>query len=185
MLVAGALAAAAGWSWWRTAAAPVTQPPSHARAAVAAPAPAPEVTSTSRAPMMPPGPLAAFPDPSARAAAAALLTQATDARSRGDLRTALGLLQAAVARAASVEAHAALGGLYLELGVAGPAESHLRTAVEGDPRNADRWIALANALALKPDPMAAADALERARAAMPGIQITRNADGWLVRASSS
>jgi Flp pilus assembly protein TadD len=184
MLVAGALAAAAGWSGWGSPAEPVpaqVSRRSHARAA----APGPPAPSVSRVPGTPPGPLAAIADASVRAEAAALIAQAADARSRGDLRATLALLQAAVARGPTVETHAALGGLYLELGATSPAESNLRSAVEGDPRNPDRWIALANALALKPDPMGAAGALDRARAAMPGVQITRNADGWLVRAPSS
>lgn len=129
--------------------------------------------------------LAAMTDPALRMEAEALERRAVDARRRGDLRAALALLQTAVERAPTVETHGALGAFYLELGVTGAAEANLRTAVEGDPRNADRWIALANALALKPDPGAAAAALENARAAEPGVRVTRNADGWLVREPAS
>lgn len=117
-------------------------------------------------------------------AAVTLLADAAEARRQGDLRTTLALLRAAVERAPSVETHAALGGLYFELGATRAAEKNLRAAAEGDPGNADRWIALANALALAPDPMAAAGALEQARAAEPALRVTRDASGWIVRVSS-
>jgi len=116
--------------------------------------------------------------------AAALLAAAAAARHQGDLRATLSLLETAVARAPTVETHGALGALYLELGAAGAAEAQLRVAAEGDPGSADRWIALANALALKPDPLAAADALERARSAEPGLHVTRDPAGRLMRQPS-
>jgi tetratricopeptide (TPR) repeat protein len=185
LLVAGGLAAGAGWIRWCPAADPS---PSH----VPAPTPAAVVATPAAAsvaprlvPGTPPAPLAAIPDPALRAQAATLAIRAADARAQGDLRAVLDLLQAAVERAPAVETHAALGAFYLELGAAAAAEPHLQTAVEGDPGNADRWIALANALALKPDPMAAAAALERARGAEPGLRVTRDADGRLVRTPTS
>src|SRR5688572_3810894 len=98
-------------------------------------------------------------------AARSLLAAAAAARRGGDLRATLSLLEAAVELAPSVETHAALGGFHLQLGAARAAERHLRAAATGDPGRADRWIALARALALKPDPMAAAGALARARPA--------------------
>jgi len=125
--------------------------------------------------------LATIPDPKAREAAETLLAEAAAARSRGDLRTTVDLLQAAVDRVPSVETHAALGGLYLEMGVTSAADVHLRAAAMGDADNADRWIALANALARKPDPGAAAEALERAHATEPSLHIGRDARGWLAR----
>jgi len=106
------------------------------------------------------------------------------AENMGDLRATVSLLETAVARAPTVETHWALGALYLELGAAGAAEAQLRVAAEGDPGSADRWIALANALALKPDPLAAADALERARSAEPGLHVTRDPAGRLMRQPS-
>lgn len=144
-------------------------------------APAPRVAPPANAP-------AAHRDPAplprdASDAAMALIADADAARRQGDLRTALALLRAAVDAAPSVATHAALGGLYLELGGARVAEPHLRAAAEGDPTNADRWVALANALALKPDPMAAAGALEQARAADPALDVTRDAGGFVVRVS--
>ena len=114
----------------------------------------------------------------------ALLAAAAAARHQGDLRATVSLLETAVARAPTVETHGALGALYLELGAAGAAEAQLRVAAEGDPGSADRWIALANALALKPDPLAAADALERARSAEPGLHVTRDPAGRLMRQPS-
>lgn len=122
--------------------------------------------------------------PEASAVAATLLADAASARRQGDLRTTLALLRTAVERAPSVETHAALGGLYFELGAARAATKSLRAAAEGDPENADRWIALANALALAPDPMAAARALAQARAAEPALRVTRDAGGSIVRVSS-
>jgi len=109
------------------------------------------------------------------------MAEAAAARAQGDLRTTVNLLQAAVDRAPAVETHAALGGLYLEMGVTSAADVHLRAAAMGDAGNADRWIALANALARKPDPGAAAEALERARATDPSLRIVRDARGWLAR----
>lgn len=126
-------------------------------------------------------PLAPPPDTMARTTAAALLADADAARRRGDLRATLALLQDAVTRAPTVETHATLGALYLEVGAARHAETELRAAAEGDPGNADRWIALANALALRPDPLAAAEALEHARAAEPDLRVTRDPTGRLAR----
>jgi hypothetical protein len=120
-------------------------------------------------------------DVAAGPTAAALLADAAAARREGDLRTTLSLLQLAFERAPSVATHAALGAFYLELGASRAAEKHLRAATEGDPATADRWIALANALTLKPDPLAAAAALDRARSAEPGLRVTRDPGGWLVR----
>ena len=131
-------------------------------------------------PSQPPPALGALSDAGARSAAV-LLADASEARRQGDLRATLALLQAAVERAPTIETHAALGTLYLELGAARRAESNLRAAAEGDPGNADRWVALANALALKPDPFAAAAALERAQGAEPGVRIARDAGGRLAR----
>jgi Flp pilus assembly protein TadD len=141
-------------------------------------APRAEPPATPRAP-------AVAPPPPASGGAGALLDDAADARTRGDLRTALALLRDAVDRDPGARTHAALGRLYLELGAAGPAADHLRSAVEGDPVDADAWIALADALALKPDPMAAAAALDEARSAEPGIRITRDRNGRLARQPAS
>jgi tetratricopeptide (TPR) repeat protein len=142
----------------------------------------PPTTRTAASPSAPPA-LPDVPPPprDASPAAAALIADAAAARQQGDLRTTVELLRAAVEASPSVETHAALGGLYLELGAARAAEPHLRAAAEGDPMNADRWIALANALALKPDPMAAAGALEQARAVEPALDVTRDAIGLVVR----
>lgn len=187
VLAAGAVAAVGGWIVLRPTAGPPTVSGPSASHAPAAPASAPEPAAAVvppapvTAPRRAPGPLAALPNVAARTAAAALLAGAVDARAQGDLRATLELLRTAVERAPAVETHAALGALYLELGAAGAAETHLRAAAEGDPRTAERWIALANALALRPDPIAAADALEHARAAEPGLRVTRDAGGWLAR----
>jgi len=205
-VAAGVLVAARGWRAPRSAATPSSSGASaavaHRTAAAAPPAigsasgdaapartgslpPAGSPQQTGSRPPAAAGPLAALPEAEAHSTAAALLADAAAARRQGDLRTTLALLRAAAERVPSVETHAALGGLYLELGAVGRAETNLRAALEGDPGNADRWIALANALALKPDPMAAADALERARAAEPGVRITRGDDGWLAREPAS
>jgi tetratricopeptide (TPR) repeat protein len=138
-------------------------------------APGPTASPVTSPP--PPGPLAA------RTEAASLLANAAAARRQGDVRATLSLLRAAVERAPSVETHAARGALLLDLAIPDAAATDLRAAADGDPDNAERWIALANALALKPDPMAAAAALERARAAEPGLRVRHDAGGWLVRDS--
>jgi Tfp pilus assembly protein PilF len=143
----------------------------------AAAAPAPEPCGTTPAA----APVSARARRGPEATTSSILVAADAARRRGDLRAALALLEDAVARAPGVETHAALGALYLELGAAGMAEKSLRVAAEGDPANADRWIALANALAAKPDPMAAAGALARAREAEPALHVGRDAAGRLVR----
>jgi len=144
-------------------------------------APGPTASPVTSPP--PPGPLAALPDAAARTEAASLLANAAAARRQGDVRATLSLLRAAVERAPSVETHAARGALLLDLAIPDAAATDLRAAADGDPDNAERWIALANALALKPDPMAAAAALERARAAEPGLRVRHDAGGWLVRDS--
>ncbi|HEY8517229.1 MAG TPA: hypothetical protein VIS07_17100 [Candidatus Binatia bacterium] len=159
-----------------TATAAAAAPQSSEPAAPSAPA-----ASTLGATTAPPPRLDELDDVAARDAARALLEDAREARRRGDLRRQLALLQEAVELAPSVETHAALGTLYLELGASRRAEANLRAAAEGDPANADLWIALANALALRPDPFGAAEMLERARAAEPGITITRDAGGRLQR----
>ena len=187
-LLAGTLAALGGAIGGRRT--PEPRPASKPLPVQAAPPPVPTpaidvVTSLPvKKPLPSVGPLAEFPSGAARTEAASLLASAVDARGRGDLRTTLRLLQTAVERAPTVETHAALGGLYLELAVAGAATTHLRAAAEADPQTADRWIALANALALKPDPVAAAEALERAQAAEPGLRVARGTGGWLVREPS-
>src|SRR5690606_21757873 len=147
---------------------PAPAPPRAPRVtATPAPAAAPKTPRPATAQRRPAAPTefhaaTVAPAPDAAATAAALLADAAHARQQGDLRTTLALLRAAVEQAPSVETWAALGGLYYELGAARAAEPNLRAAAEGDPDDPDRWIALANALALKPDPMAAAGALEQA-----------------------
>lgn len=170
-------------TWWRggppVAPAPVARNAPASAPAATAPTQAPATAPAAAAPVPPSSPPVVTP--AARREAAALIASAAAARAGGDLRAAVGQLQAAVERAPSVETHAALGALYLEMGVTSAADTQLRAAAEGDPTNADRWIALANAYYLKPDPGAAAEALDRARAVEPGLQVSRNADGWLVR----
>lgn len=139
-----------------------------ARRAVSAPLPTPVAPS-------------APPSAAARAAAAALIDQATTARRHGDLRGTLALLQTAVERAPDATTYAAIGGFYLDLGVTRAAETNLRAALADDATNADHWIALANVLALKPDPIAAADALAQARAVEPNLHVTRDGGGRLWR----
>jgi Flp pilus assembly protein TadD len=178
ILLVVALALGIG-AWWRHAsdvAPPPASPVASERAPVASAEPAPRPADPTPAPAAPP-----VVTPEARREASALIASAAQARAGGDLRAAVGQLQTAVERAPSVETHAALGALYLEMGVTSAADVQLRAAAEGDPNNADRWIALANAYYMKPDPGAAAEALERARAVEPGLRVTRNADGWLVR----
>lgn len=155
------------------------RPASLAPRATVAPAAAEALDAAPSRPAL--GVLAAYPNVDARSAAASALAAAAEARRQGDLRATLALLQDAVERAPAVETHAALGELYLALGAAGAADPHLRAAADADPLTADRWLALANALALRPDPMAAAKALDRARAAEPGLRVTRDAGGWLTR----
>jgi Tfp pilus assembly protein PilF len=176
VLLLVALACGLGVTTWLVARPTphVVSPPPVPSAPVAA-APRPSAEEASPAPTRP------AVTPAARAEATALIGAAAQARGAGDLRAAVEDLQAAVERAPSVETHAALGALYLEMGVTASADLHLRAAAEGDPGNADRWIALANAYYLKPDPGAAAEALEQARTAEPGLRVTRDANGWLVR----
>ena len=102
---------------------PAERPPRSISSPVeVAPAPArlPAVGAVATVPVKPPlpsvEPTTEFPSVAARTAAAALLAEAADARKQGDLRTTLRLLQTAVERAPTVETHAALGALYLELG---------------------------------------------------------------------
>ena len=61
------------------------------------------------------------------------------------------------------------------------ADYHLRWAAEHDADNPDRWIALANAYALKPDPGAAYKAVAKARELDPAIDIVRDDAGLFRR----
>lgn len=180
LLAAALLVVVVGWVGLR----PIGQAPlpgSSTSLAVAAAPHQEKRASQGSAPTAPPSVGVLAPLPDAHVEAGKLLRSAAEARARGDLRATLELLSSAVERAPTVETHAALGGFYLAVGAAAAAETHLRAAAEADPRNADLWIALANALALKPDPMAAAAALERARAAEPDLRVARDGGGWLSR----
>lgn len=81
----------------------------------------------------------------------------------------------------SVETHAVLGELLLKTRVISSADYHLRWAAEHDSDNPDRWIALANAYALKPDPGAAYKAVAKARELDPAIDIVRDEAGLFRR----
>ncbi|HYB98310.1 MAG TPA: hypothetical protein VEC57_04170 [Candidatus Limnocylindrales bacterium] len=138
---------------------------------------------------MAPPPAAAAPvpapgSPEAAAEGARLREEGLRLRARIKVEEALAVLKQAVAVDPSAENHAAYGRLLRDLTVIDKALYHLRAAAEADPRNADRWIELANAYYLKPDPGLAWQAEKRAREAEPGLQLRRTR-GQLERADDS
>jgi len=100
------------------------------------------------------------------------------------VREALASLKDAVRTDPSPENHAAYGRLLRDLTAMDDALYQLRAAAEKDPGNADRWIELANAYYLKPDPGLAWNAEKRAKQAEPGLQLRRRG-GKVERASDS
>ncbi len=116
-----------------------------------------------------------------RIAAERMIEAGRRAMKAGDLGLGYEQFFRATETYSSVETHAALGDLLLKTSMASMADYHLRWAAEHDPGNPDRWIALANAYTLKPDPGAAHKAVEKAREVDPGIDVVRDNRGFFKR----
>ncbi len=116
----------------------------------------------------------------AAVASSLVLEEGKKAMAAGDLTLAFEHLFRATELHGSLEAHATLGDLLVRSRQAWRADEHLRKAAEIDPQNPDRWIALANAYAIKPDPIAASRAIKRAKELEPEIVVERD-DGGLYK----
>jgi len=124
------------------------------------------------------------PPPAADPARAEQLrTKAEAALKKGELEEALEAFEKAVeADPFSASNHGDYGRLLRDLTAIDKALYHLRQAAELDPGNPDRWIDLANAYYLKPDPGKAWAAEKRAREAGPNLKLRRDRRGLLERA---
>lgn len=153
--------------------------PRAARSAPEAPQPPQPVPPNAVAPAAPPAPA----DP---ALAAQLRAQADAFLAAGKVREAIDAFEAALeADPSSARNHGDYGRLLRDLTAIDKALYHLRRATELEPASADRWIDLANAYYLKPDPGEAWKAERRAREAAPGLELRRNRRGLLERANDT
>jgi tetratricopeptide (TPR) repeat protein len=147
-------------------AAPGTAPPAALPAAIPTPQPA-----TTALPSAPPPSTA---DRVRREDADRLLAE-------GKVLEAVEAYREVVALEPTAKNHGDLGSLLYRLTAFDEAAVHLRAAAELDPGNADRWIALANVYYRKVNPGEAWKAEKRARAAEPGLELGRDAEGMRVR----
>lgn len=147
-------------------AAPGTAPPAAFPAAIPTPQPA-----TTALPSAPPPSTA---DRVRREDADRLLAE-------GKVLEAVEAYREVVALEPTAKNHGDFGGLLYRLTAFDEAAVHLRAAAELDPGNADRWIALANVYYRKVNPGEAWKAEKRARAAEPGLELGRDAEGMRVR----
>jgi len=134
--------------------------------------------------------LAAAHQPQAQQADAAAiaieyLLEGRDLISVGQWAAAVEAFQLAVEIDSSAETNGALGSLYFRLAAASRAYAHLNRAVEMDPYDANRWIALANVLQLRGNPAEARQALRRARQIEPGLSIEHDSSGFAYRADQA
>lgn len=103
----------------------------------------------------------------------------------GNVAEALEAMTQAVEQDPSARNQGELGDLLVRLTAIDKGIRYLRTAAELEPANADRWIALANAYYLEPNPGEAWKAERRAREAEPGLQLGRDAHGLRIRRGDS
>lgn len=104
---------------------------------------------------------------------------------QGNVAEGLEAMKKAVELDPSARNQGELGDLYVRLTVIDTGIRYLRAAAELDPTNADRWIALANAYYLEPNPGEAWKAERQAREAEPGLQLGRDARGLRIRRGDS
>jgi hypothetical protein len=114
------------------------------------------------------------PSPATRADVDRLLAE-------GKIMEAVEAFRVVVAAEPTAQNHGDFGGLLYRLTAFDEAALHLRAAAELDPGNADRWIALANVYYRKVNPGEAWKAEKRARAAEPGLELGRDAEGMRIR----
>ncbi len=121
----------------------------------------------------------------AAAIATEYLLEGRDLISVGQWAAAVEAFQLAVEIDSSAETNGALGALYFRLAATSKAYAHLNRAVEMDPHDANRWIALANVLQLRGNPAEARQALRRARLIEPGLSIEHDSSGFAYRADQA
>jgi len=109
------------------------------------------------------------------------LREGHDLAAVGEWGGAVEAFQMAVEINPTAETTGALGALYFRLAAPNGAYRYLKRAVEMQPENADRWIALANALQLRGNPGEAWQALAEARRLQPQLIIERDASGFAYR----
>ena len=139
-------------------------------------------------------PTAATPEPPRRAAPAApvaaaevpadaaqLRNEADRLLAEGQIPDAIVALRRATAADPSARNHGDLGELLAKVLNLDEALIHLRKAAELEPKNADRWITLANAYYRKVDPGKAWAAEKRAKEADPGLVLGFDESGNRVR----
>lgn len=109
------------------------------------------------------------------------LLEGRDLIAVGEWAAAVEAFQMAVEIDSTAETNGALGALHFRLASPTGAYTYLNRALEMDPYNADRWIALANALQLRGNPGEAWQALARARQLEPGLVLERDPSGFAYR----
>lgn len=104
---------------------------------------------------------------------------------QGNVAEGLEALKKAVELDPSARNQGELGDLFVKLTAIDTGIRYLKGAAQLEPNNADRWIALANAYYLKPNPGEAWEAERKAREAEPGLQLGRDARGLRIRRGDS
>lgn len=141
-----------------------------------APTVRPSPTDTASRPAVTPTGPAASPGPTA-----ARREDVDRLLAEGKVMEAVEAFRAVVAAEPTAKNHGDFGSLLSRLTAFDEAAIHLRAAAELDPGNADRWIALANVYYRKVNPGEAWKAEKRARAAEPGLELGRDAEGMRIR----
>ena len=103
----------------------------------------------------------------------------------GNVAAGLEALKKAVELDPSARNQGELGDLFVRLTAIDTGIRYLRAAAQLEPANADRWIALANAYYLEPNPGEAWKAERKAREVEPGLQLGRDAHGLRIRRGDS
>lgn len=103
----------------------------------------------------------------------------------GNVAEGLEALKKAVEQDPSARNQGELGDLFVRLTAIDTGIRYLKGAAQLEPGNADRWIALANAYYLKPNPGEAWEAERKAREVEPGLQLGRDDRGLRIRRGDS
>ncbi len=166
---------------------PASPAPAEAQRTVATTPRQTEDAAPTQAPLRPvvpaPAPPVPAPDP---ARAAEFRAQADAFLKEAKILEAIDAFEKALqADPSSARNHGDYGHLLRDLTAIDKALYHLRRATELDPGNPDRWIELANAYYLKPDPGKAWEAEKQARAADPNLKLRRSPRGLAERADDT
>lgn len=163
-----------------------TRPQPPVAVATPEPSPADRDRSIEQPPTPPPGEDAQPPGEAVPSRSAdELRDEAHRLLGEGNVAEGLEALKKAVDQDPSARNQGELGDLFVRLTAIDKGIRYLRAAAELEPTNADRWIALANAYYLEPNPGEAWKAERKAREAEPGLQLGRDAHGLRIRRSDS